>query len=573
MRKMSKILSAVLAAAMLLSMIVLPVSADETAIPIHTGETQTFELLTREGKELRFVPTENAKYILYTPIGSDFDCSVYECTDDGDLKSIELEWWYDAAEQYDGFVINAETGKTYVFLIYNGTLKVVTCSVGLVKAQNFENFELNYAQYSGYANEILNLSVSVSPQFAYETITWTSSDPKVVDIWDAINGDAKIVLMAPGTTVLTATSESGKTASCVITVKEKPGIEVGETVNVTLGYEEQEYLLFTPEESGRYILYFPQNAVLNMSVEESETHENVDSMEAWESGDGKFRGEIFEFEAGATYLIDLYNLNHSYGVSTTITLEKVQIYDFFEFECSELYCYEGDELILQIETGPATAIETISWISSDPNVAVFEFSSGTMAWFALKHAGTSTITATSASGKTTSCVIHVANPEMLTLDEAVTFSLKPSEYVLYQFTAPEAGVYSVYGAGDKISCDVYTEDEDGQWIQPDSQWTRAGIYGYDFVMSAGETYVFQFSHGGDAESDFEAMVSRPVRITGDVNGDTKITVLDLMRLANYFVGKDVEINEANTDVNGDTKITVLDLMRLANYFAGKAQLG
>ena len=60
---------------------------------------------------------------------------------------------------------------------------------------------------------------------------------------------------------------------------------------------------------------------------------------------------------------------------------------------------------------------------------------------------------------------------------------------------------------------------------------------------------------------------------GDVNGDDKITVLDLMRLANFFAGKDVEISDAAADVNGDGKITVLDLMRLANYFAGKTQLG
>ena len=62
-------------------------------------------------------------------------------------------------------------------------------------------------------------------------------------------------------------------------------------------------------------------------------------------------------------------------------------------------------------------------------------------------------------------------------------------------------------------------------------------------------------------------------LLGDVNDDGKVTVLDLMRLANFFAGKDVEIKEVNTDVNGDGKITVLDLMRLANYFAGKAELG
>ena len=70
---------------------------------------------------------------------------------------------------------------------------------------------------------------------------------------------------------------------------------------------------------------------------------------------------------------------------------------------------------------------------------------------------------------------------------------------------------------------------------------------------------------------FEGAISNV--ILGDVNDDGAITVLDLMRLANFFAGKDVEVNEANADVNDDGKVTVLDLMRLANYFAGKAELG
>ena len=73
---------------------------------------------------------------------------------------------------------------------------------------------------------------------------------------------------------------------------------------------------------------------------------------------------------------------------------------------------------------------------------------------------------------------------------------------------------------------------------------------------------------------FEVILDKIVTtVLGDVNDDGKVTVLDLMRLANFFAGKDVEIKEVNTDVNGDGKITVLDLMRLANYFAGKAELG
>ena len=59
---------------------------------------------------------------------------------------------------------------------------------------------------------------------------------------------------------------------------------------------------------------------------------------------------------------------------------------------------------------------------------------------------------------------------------------------------------------------------------------------------------------------------------GDINGDGKVTVTDLMCLANFFAGK-AQIVKANADVNGDGSVTVIDLMFLANCFAGKATLG
>ena len=59
------------------------------------------------------------------------------------------------------------------------------------------------------------------------------------------------------------------------------------------------------------------------------------------------------------------------------------------------------------------------------------------------------------------------------------------------------------------------------------------------------------------------------RVPGDVNGDGKVSVLDLARLKKYLAGKDVTIDASNSDVNGDGKVSVLDLARLKKYLAGK----
>ena len=58
-------------------------------------------------------------------------------------------------------------------------------------------------------------------------------------------------------------------------------------------------------------------------------------------------------------------------------------------------------------------------------------------------------------------------------------------------------------------------------------------------------------------------------LPGDVNGDGKITQIDVTRLRKYLAGGwDVEIDEAAADVNGDGKITQIDVTRLRKYLAG-----
>ena len=56
--------------------------------------------------------------------------------------------------------------------------------------------------------------------------------------------------------------------------------------------------------------------------------------------------------------------------------------------------------------------------------------------------------------------------------------------------------------------------------------------------------------------------------SGDVNGDGSLDGRDLLRLARYLAGDNVEIDEAAADVNGDGKVDGRDLLRLAKLLAG-----
>ena len=57
-------------------------------------------------------------------------------------------------------------------------------------------------------------------------------------------------------------------------------------------------------------------------------------------------------------------------------------------------------------------------------------------------------------------------------------------------------------------------------------------------------------------------------VPGDINGDDGLTSKDLLRLARYFAGWDVEVNENALDINGDGNVNSKDLLRLARYLAG-----
>ncbi len=57
-------------------------------------------------------------------------------------------------------------------------------------------------------------------------------------------------------------------------------------------------------------------------------------------------------------------------------------------------------------------------------------------------------------------------------------------------------------------------------------------------------------------------------VPGDTNGDCGLNSKDLLRLARYFAGWDVEVNENALDVNGDGTVNSKDLLRLARYLAG-----
>ena len=77
---------------------------------------------------------------------------------------------------------------------------------------------------------------------------------------------------------------------------------------------------------------------------------------------------------------------------------------------------------------------------------------------------------------------------------------------------------------------------------------------------------------GDEDFAFSEVFTAETKVNnvipGDVTGDGVVTRSDLLRLAKYFSGFEVEIDSAAADVTGDGEVTRSDLLRLAKYFSG-----
>lgn len=58
------------------------------------------------------------------------------------------------------------------------------------------------------------------------------------------------------------------------------------------------------------------------------------------------------------------------------------------------------------------------------------------------------------------------------------------------------------------------------------------------------------------------------RTPGDADGDGAVTMMDALRIMQYFSGFDVTVKQSNADCDGDGAVTMMDALRIMQYFSG-----
>ena len=309
---------------------------------------------------------------------------------------------------------------------YSERAAIVTINCGPVKtsfsvrqaaktAIPVSSITLDKTELNLMTGENARLSATVNPDNATDkTVTWTSSDPKVVTV-----KDGAVTAVAAGFATI-AVQAGDKTATCTVTVTD-PVVEVS---GITL-----------------------DKATLNMLTGDSETLTATVSPEnasvktvSWTSSDPKVAyvsaGTVRAISAG-TATITAQAGDKTATCEVTVTDPVVEVASV-SLDKTTLNMSTGERVTLTATISPDNATtKTVSWSSS--NTAVATVNNGIVS---ATGAGTATITA-EAEGKTATCEVTVKDPVIevtsLTLSKTETeLEVGQEDYILARISPNDA---------------------------------------------------------------------------------------------------------------------------------------
>lgn len=271
-----------------------------------------------------FAPAEDGEYMFYLPVENVPALGFFATNADGELNYVESNDYLQNGI-YEGHVVAMKAGTEYVVCV-SGDIEpypaTVQTSICVIKNGTVTGIAFREASVEMYAN-IESCSAAVYELPVGKTITdvtYTTSDANVASMIKNGLGEYMISAVNPGTATITATTASGLTATCKVTVKAIPELKAGSVNALKLPASYYQPYTFTPTANGTYSLYWTQDVPLevyiygiNMNNKENPVvqPEGVDIEES-----GKY-GFKYEMLAGYDYTIQLVN-NTENAVSTAL---------------------------------------------------------------------------------------------------------------------------------------------------------------------------------------------------------------------------------------------------------------
>ena len=193
------------------------------------------------------------------------------------------------------------------------------------------------------------------------------------------------------------------------------------------------------------------------------------------------------------------------------------------------------------------------------------------------------------NGKATAALKYIRESKAFMTPAALSADICANDLV-FSSSEPEKYSVALWRVFDLTDTSLNT---DSKQYPRDAKFVAGHKYAIEFEFTAVGSYVYDEMHSdywssftlNGEETEISAAVSvggsthRCVELTatdgtelpevlpGDLNGDGKIDVADLIRLKKYIAGDSVELKTSG-DLNDDGDINIADLIRLKKYIAG-----
>ena len=466
------------------------------------------------GDIFAFTPAEDGLYCFSSQGNMDTYVILYD-EDGGFLDS------NDDSHLGMNFSLNYEmtAGKTYYLMarLAGSQFREGTFQFQANKVVPATGMELSQTEIVGKLGYMTTLTATFMPAGAmYEPITWDSSDWTVAEV----SSDGTVCLVGYGTAVITATSESGLTATCTVKtpMPEYQQLQCGQSVLV-METEEDTWFSFTPETTGWYRFYTEGESADPCGALKDQFGETLATAD--DNWDHMNFALSYEMIAGETYYLRLTFYSDGGDDACTVHLEQMTMPTGITLSYSTMKGYLGQELYLEAVVAPDNAVDQLIWTSSDESIATV----GEGGYVYLSDYGTVTITATTINGLEAKCQITVEEPQTIQLGVGAVADINNSENRFW-FVPEEDGWYGVYSVSDLDTVGM-VQDANGDYICDDDDSGRE----YNFLMrcalKAGTPYLIRtglYSNNFSDEQTYMVYVEKLQPAQGMTAPYEKITV-------------------------------------------------
>ncbi len=520
------------------------------------NEAGNINLEPGESTFFTFVPEEDGDYIFYQEkSGRAYDFMV-------NGPSEETATWQ--SENRFGVVYYGMTaGELYTINIQWGEWEQESLNnyIVITECTATESFTINGDLEAGYPGDIRAFEIYYTPEFgASDKVTWSVSDPDVVEILGNNAGNCSLMLKAPGTVTLTATSvqDSRKTASVEVKVNERERIELDKTITLTAGPDEIVEYLFTPEETGIYAVSTPDDQVRSSDLKTIDNEWIPPYTER--TNNGRFY-RFLELEGGTDYVVEVWgDVNFDGTTDSNIVINKAAAATALTLK--DVECEVASYAMLEYTVSPYAAIpeDIVEVIIEDENIAGIDFVEGGFVSLKALRAGETTVTIKTASGLTGSATFKALPMPELVLGEKVKMTMAGEYDVRIYVFIPEYSCYynmTVTTNGSSYFT-MNNVTESSEYYE--KELTAAGSSTRETYLQAGDTYMFACINI-DTQPQTMSMLLEPAHKLTKKAGTPATCTVDGVK--DCYICEECE--KLMSDAEGKMELTVADLVIKAGH--------